>query len=632
MAKTTAKSGARSGDEDEKRKQKPGQKVAAWTLTVLLVLGLGGFGVTNFGGGVTSIGSVGEIDISVDDYARAVRQETRAFSETLGIQLGMNEALAFGIDRQALSGLVTRAALDHEAQKAGLSVGDQTVAGEILRSQAFQGLSGSFDRETYRLTLQQNGWSEAEYEETVRRDVARTLLQGAVAGGFAPVPAATDTLYRYIAERRGFSMIRLAEADLPAPLPEPTAEELRAHYDANVATEFTRPEAKRIRYVALLPSDIAADQPVDEAVLRKMYDDRIQEFVIPERRLVERLVYPDAAAADAAEAELAAGRTFEELVEARGLSMVAVDMGDVSQAELGAAGEAVFATAEGAVVRAETDLGPALFRVNGVLDGEETSFDEARELLAAEIQTDAARRVIADKVEQIDDLLAGGSTFEELATEIGMTSGTLDHVPGRQGDDPIEGYQAFRQAADAVAEGDFAEAIVLDDGGVVALEFVETVPAAPIPFDEATEAVAESWHALALRKALSDQAIALKAAVEAGASLGSLGIVDVTPEISREGFVQGTPESLLPAVFAMGEGEVRVIEEGAFIAVVRLDTIQPAADEGEEAEALRAALDAQFEQSFANDAFAAFAEAVSAEAGIALDQAAVSAVNASLAQ
>ncbi len=371
---------------------------------------------------------------------------------------------------------------------------------------------------------------------------------------------------------------------------------------------------------------------MDEAVLRQLYDDRIAEFVIPERRLVERLVYPDDAAADAAEAELAAGKTFEQLVEARGLTMVAVDMGDVSQADLGAAGEAVFAAAEGAVVRGETDLGPALFRVNGVLAGEETPFEEARPLLAAEIQADAARRAIADKVEPIDDLLAGGTSFEDLAQEMGMTLATLDHVPGQQGSDPIEGYLAFRQAADALAEGDFAEVIVLDDGGIVAMEFVETVPAAPIPFEEAQEAVEAGWRAEALKKALSDQAIAFKAAVEGGAALGSLGIVDVTPEISRDGFVEGTPDSLLPAVFAMAEGEVRVIEEGAFIAVVRLDSVQPAATEGEEAEALRAALDAQFEQSFANDAFSAFADAVSAEAGIALDQRAIDAVNASLAQ
>ena len=119
-------------------------------------------------------------------------------------------------------------------------------------------------------------------------------------------------------------------------------------------------------------------------------------------------------------------------------------------------------------------------------------------------------------------------------------------------------------------------------------------------------------------------------AVEGGASLGSLGIVDQTPEISRDGFVEGAPQSLLPAVFTMSEGEVRVIEEGDFIALLRLETVKPAEATGEEADALRAALRAQIEQAISQDAFAAFATAVSAEAGITLDQTAINAVNARL--
>jgi peptidyl-prolyl cis-trans isomerase D len=39
---------------------------------------------------------------------------------------------------------------------------------------------------------------------------------------------------------------------------------------------------------------------------------------MPERRLVERLVYPDQAAADAARARLDAGESFETLVADRG--------------------------------------------------------------------------------------------------------------------------------------------------------------------------------------------------------------------------------------------------------------------------------------------------------------------------
>lgn len=620
---------AKATEGETRRKPNKGKSTLTWLMTGMLVLGLGGFGVTNFGGTLTSIGSVGRIDLTARDYARAVQQEAAGLSQQIGMQIGVQEAIGFGIDRQALAGLVTRAALDNAALEAGLSVGDQTVAAEVMKQAAFTGSSGAFDPAMYREVLSRSGWKEADYENSLRRDVARALLTGAVSGGFvAPAPL-TDTLHRWIGERRGFSMIRLGEADLQQPLAAIGEDELKAHYEANIA-DFTRPEAKRIRYAALLPEDLAADQPVDEALLRALYDERIAEYVIPPRRLVERLVYPDAPARDAALARLAEGATFEDLVADRGLPMDAVDMGDVSEQELGEAGAAVFAAETDAVIAAESALGPALFRVNGTLDGKETGFDEAREELAAELQIEEARHIINERIDEIDDLLAGGASLDDLASQTGMKTGTLDHAPGAQGTDPLEGYQAFRQAADALQPGDFAEAIVLDDGGVVALEFVETVPAAPIPFDEARAAVEAAMQSGRLRAALAEQALRLKAEAEAGAALDTLGRAETTAEIARDGSVDNAPASLTAALFSMEEGEIRVIEEGDFVALVRLDSIAEADEAGDGAAALKAALAAQIEQAIAQDAFAAFADAVSAEAGITLDQNAINLVNSGL--
>ena len=621
---------AKTPTEEAKRPRGKAQEVAVWTLMSMLILGLGGFGVTNFSSGVKKIGSVGSTDISTDDYARALRSQVSALSQQIGKQLSMQEALSFGIDRQVLQGVIDSAALDNEAQRAGLSVGDEVVAAEIMKMDSFKGASGTFDREAYRMTLDRNRLSEAEFETNLRRDISRELLQGAVGGGFAAPKPMTDTLYNWVAERRGFSMLRLTEADLAVPVAEPTDAELKAHYDAHI-DRFTKPEAKRITYAALLPDAIAKDQPVDEAALKKLYDDRISEFVVPERRIVDRLVFPDQASAEAAKAKLDAGTTFEALVAERGLTLDAIDQGDVSKADLGAAGDAVFATSEGGVAGpVDSDLGPALYRVNGVLAAEETSFDAARETLATELQTDAARKVISDRVEEIDDLLAGGATLEDLSKEAGLALATVDHVPGQQGDSAIEGYQAFRTAADAVQQDDFPEAIVLDDGGLVALRLDEVVPSAPIPFDEAKDKVAEDWRKEAVAKALAARAAEIKAALEGGAKIGSFGIVDVTPETARTGTVAGAPDTLVPDVFKLAEGAVEVVSGEGFTAVVQLDKIMPAATEGEDATALKASLEAQAGQAISQDAFAAYTAALAAEAGITLDQAAINAVHTSL--
>jgi peptidyl-prolyl cis-trans isomerase D len=621
---------AKTPTEEGKRPRGKVQEVAVWTLMGMLIVGLGGFGVTSFSGGVTKVASVGDIEISTDDYARALQTQINAFAQQFGQPISMQEALAFGIDRQVLRDVLTRAALDNEAQRIGVSVGDEVVASELMGMDAFMGVSGTFDREAYRFTLDRNNLTETEFETNLRRDISRELLQGAVAGGFAAPKPLTDTLYAWVAERRGFSMLRLVETDLATPVAEPTEADLQAHYDANI-DRFTRAEAKRITYAALLPEAIAKEQPVDEATLQQMYQGRIDEFVIPERRIVERLVYPDEAAAEAARAKLDEGTAFEDLVAERGLTLEAIDMGDVTPEELGAAGEAVFAAAEGEVAGPlASDLGPALYRVVSVLAAEETTFDEARETLAIEIQTDAARRLIADQVEAVDDLLAGGATLEDLGKELNLDVATLDFVPGQQGEAAIEGYPAFRAAAEAVQEGDFSEAILLEDGGVVDLRLDEIVPPAPIPFDEAKDQVAEDWRKDAVAKALSARAAEIKAAIEGGAAIGSFGIVDVTPETARSGFIANAPDTLLADIFQMAEGEVRVIEAGGFTAVVKLDRVLPAATEGEDAEGMQAALAAQARQAIAQDAFDAFTNALTAEAGIALDQAAINAVHTSL--
>jgi len=165
----------------------------------------------------------------------------------------------------------------------------------------------------------------------------------------------------------------------------------------------------------------------------------------PKSGLSNPLVYPTAEAAAAARAKLDAGTSFEDLVAERNLTLADIDLGDVSKADLGAAGEAVFALeGPGVVGPMQSDLGPALFRMNAVLPAQETPFDEARTALASEMQTDAARRAIADKVEAVDDLLAGGASLEDVAKEQGLILATTDYAEGADDNAEIAGYPAFR--------------------------------------------------------------------------------------------------------------------------------------------------------------------------------------------
>ncbi|WP_324754460.1 peptidyl-prolyl cis-trans isomerase [Roseovarius sp. Pro17] len=603
-------------------------KSAMWILMALLILGLGGFGVTNLGGGITRIGSVGETVLDVNDYARALRQEVNAATAETGKPLPFIEAEAQGLPQRVLSRLVAQAALEDEAARMGISVGDATLSRQIMDIPGFQGVSGAFDREGYRFALERAGLSESEFEQNMRAETASTLVQGAVIAGISAPSAYTDTLLNYIAEERDVTYATLGRGDLSTGLPVPSDADLEAYYQANLPA-FTTPETKRITYAWLTPEMIIDDVEVPEDALRDAYAERESEFNQPERRLVERLIYPNAEAANAARTQLDKDEaSFDDLVAARGLTLQDVDMGDVDASDLGAASEAVFSATAGDVVGpVDSNLGPALFRVNAVLQAQVTSFEEAEPELRDALAAGRAARVIDGSIEATNDLLAGGATIENLGDESQMQVGTIDWHPGMSED--IAGYTEFRDAAGNLQTGDFPEVMTLGDGGIFAMRLDEVIPPTVQPLEDVRQPVAAAWARDTLMETLRAEAGETVTALEGGASFEDAGLTASTGKgLTRQGFQAGTPPGFIPAVFGMEVGDVILLDGDARLIVLRLDAVTVPKDDTGELERIRRTLRDSAANDIAQDLYLALAEDIRARAGITLDQQAIAAVHA----
>ncbi|RDW14126.1 peptidylprolyl isomerase [Paracoccus thiocyanatus] len=641
-----------------------GKSTIVWLLMGMLVLGLGGFGVTNFSGGSADIGAVGDVEISAQDYARTLRAEMQEFSTRAGRQISAAEAKAIGIDQAALARLYTAAALEAEANRLGVSVGDRAVAEQITGISAFHGLSGQFDRAIYADTLRREGLREAEFEHDLRMDMARLILQDAtLAGVSAPEPVVAQT-QGWLLETRDIHWRELTAQDLPTPVAQPDEPALQAWHQAN-ADRFTAPEIRKITYVWLTPEMLEDQVEVDEQGLRELYQDRIDEFQQPERRMVERLVFPTMAAAEEAKARIDSGEvTFEQLAAERGLSLADIDLGEVARDELGAAGEAVFALdGPGVAGPAGSDLGPALFSMNAILEPLDIPFEQARDDLRVEAAIDRARRQIEERAGEFADLLAGGATLEDIAQDTPMKLDRIDWDQGAEADpNGIDAYPEFRERAAELTEKDFPELFEAEDGAVFALRLDEIVPPTLIPFDEVRDQVAEDWTRNELHRQLlalaDEQRVQAEAAADPGiesapaaatapvaqalgaeamgADAPTLAQAKPAPDLGRPatalargGFIAGVPQDVVTQAFEIDEeGATEVVDAEDRVFLVTLDKIHPARTDGDEARQIGEGISARLADSLRQDVFDYFTRALQVQAGVTLNQTAVDAAGA----
>ncbi|MEX0302053.1 MAG: peptidyl-prolyl cis-trans isomerase, partial [Leisingera sp.] len=366
---------------------------------------------------------------------------------------------------------------------------------------------------------------------------------------------------------------------------------------------------------------------IDETALRQLFEDRSSQYQVPERRLVERLVFSDQEAAASAKAQLeTGGATFESLVDARGLALQDIDLGDVTMGDLGAAGTDIFAAQVGDVAGPlPSDLGPALYRINGRLEAQITTFEQAEPELRDELAADRARRLVEAQAEDIDDMLAGGATLEELATESGLELAQINWTD--EASDGIAAYEGFRAAAVAVTGEDFPAVEFLDDGSLFALRLDETLPERPEPFTEAKEKVLAGWQADRLANALRDQGEALLAQAEAAGAFAGEADVKTETGLTRTAYIDTVPADLVTRVFEMTEGSFSLVQDAESAVIVRLDAILAPA-ETDDMKLLTQALQTQMDQTLAQALFQAYVQDVQNRAEPRIDQQALNAAHA----
>ena len=602
-----------------------------FVLIGLLILGLAGFGNGSFTSSASAVGNVGNREITVDDYYQQLQREIDAFARSSGQQVSASEAIQLGLGQSALEKLVLRAAIDNEAQLVGISIGDQSILDELTSMSQFSGPDGGFSRDAYDFTLERTGQTAAQFDQTIRDNQTRRLIETAVGDGIASSDAAINQMLDYYLSKRSITWAAISEELLDGDLPDPNDQDL-LDYHADNEADYTLPESRQIAVAWITPEKLADSSAVDEARARELYDERQDEYSKPERRDVDRLVFPDLEAAAAAKRRLDAEEIdFDGLVDELEIQISDISLGSIESDAIAApAAEAVFASETTDVIGpVDSSLGPALFRINAILGAQFTAFEDVQNDLATELATQDAASLITNSITSLEDLVASGASIEDIAAESDLEQETIQF--DENSSSGIARYEEFTAAANSGQIGDFLELRELSGGGLFVLRVDEITPPVLQPLDDVRESVETNWRQQQLSQRLQEKAEELAAEIASDASFEDVGLTPTDEsELARNGFVSGAPSEIGDKAFALNIGEVTAFGSATNWGVLRVNSETPPDPDAEDIAGTVDGLNSQFIAGIGRDAVALYSNYLRQQVGLRLQVEVIDAIHAQL--
>ncbi|WP_170984638.1 SurA N-terminal domain-containing protein [Rhodoligotrophos defluvii] len=543
-------------------------KVAGWVAKAfigLIAMSFAVWGVADMFTGPRNraLATVGDREISQEQFQDTMQQRLRMMSQRLGRPISVQEARQSGFDLQVLNDLIRQTALEVQARNLGLEVPDLAVAQRVAQIPAFRNAQGQFDRSTFLQVLRANNLTEQQFIAIERADLLREAVASTIDRNFKVPETLVRAAHEFQNTERSGKYLTLPLA-MAGDVPPPTDQEIQAYYEDHKRT-FTAPEFRTLTVVRLEPADIADQVTISDAQLEQAYKQRIAEFTTPERRTVLQIPFKDEAEAKAARAQLQTGADFETFARERGLTEADYSLGTVTKNQIPdeSLADAAFSLQPGQISQpVEGRLAVVLLKVTNVEPSVVKPLAEVRDQLLQTLKLEHAREEIAAMYDRFEDERASGLSLREAAEKLDLPVLQVDAID-RSGNGPdgkpVANVPVRDKLVAAAFDSDVGvenDAIATDDEGYVWFEVVEVTPEAVKPLDEVRTEIIGLISAERRREALEQKARDLAAELRDGTKTmeqlaQELSVpVATTPLLKRTGEVPNFGKPAVASLFS----------------------------------------------------------------------------------
>jgi peptidyl-prolyl cis-trans isomerase D len=532
------------------------------TVMGVLIVSFGVWGIADIfrGFGQSTLAKIGRTEISAELFRQIYNDKLQQLGRQFGRPLTMDQARAFGLDRQVLQQTIAEAALDEEARRMGLGQSDAEVMRTIYNDPNFKGLSGTFEPARFQSTIRQFGYTEQRYLAEQRRVGLRRQIAGTISAGLEPPKVLIDALTRFQNEQRSVEYIKLDTAQA-GQIDPPSPETLAAYFDDH-KTQFRAPEYRKFSFVVINPEEIGKWTDVSDEDAKKVFEQRRDKLGTPERREVSQMVFPNAEEALAARGRITSGLSFDDLAKERNLNVSDVDLGMIAKSAIidPAVAEAAFSLPSGEVSQpVQGQFGVALVKIGKIEPGVTPTYESFAAQLKKEIATERARAKVAELHNKMEDERGGGASVVEAAQKLGLAAVTIDAVDrsGRMPNGQL--VTNIPRGLDVVSQAYNSDVGVDNDpiqfgGGYVWYDVLGITPSRERALDEVKDQVEARWRDDQISTKLRAKATEMVEKLEHGGTLAEEAAavgskVETAAGFRRDASLPGVPASVVTAAF-----------------------------------------------------------------------------------
>jgi len=420
-------------------------------------------------------------------YDRMLEQYRRQFGDALDQKL----LKTLNLRRQTLDRLIERRLSVQQAERLGLRVTNEALAGAIQKIPAFQ-YNGQFDPMRYKRVLSRSGMAPETFEASVREDLLVEKMEGIVVGSIKVSDAEALESFKWREAKVSLDYVAFRPPSYEGVTVTP--EELETHYSKH-KKDYEIPPKINVSYVRFAFKDLEPEVKVSEEEITEYFDLNRESYGTPKKVRARHVLFKveGEAGADAIEGarkkalsvseEAKAGANFAELAKKHsddpGSKTKGGDLGFFEEDKMVKPfSDAAFSMKPGEISDpVRSTFGWHVIKVEEVQEAKEPALDKAvKDEIRTKLVQDGARTLAYDRAEEMYDACYGPGHIadEAMAQELKILETGL-FARGEQ----VEGIKdsdKFTATAFDLADDEVSEVLELADGYYI-LEVTARKPA-----------------------------------------------------------------------------------------------------------------------------------------------------------